>query len=108
MIKIRARYPLALLAMGLGYMLWLDASSLPQTQYASIEKAPKLAPGYYVVLHTHAKLPADIPATVTKNHSYIGPLPTIKACHEMRNRTKPLYPGVMNDLIKISDQEEKS
>lgn len=106
MVKIRIRYPLMLILLGVLYGLWLDASSLPQTQYATLHAPPKLKPGYYLVLNTRAKLPEDITYTIDHNKSYIGPLPTIKACHEMRSKTHPLYPGVMKDLIKISQPEE--
>lgn len=108
MLKIRLRYPLMLVSLGIIYGLWLDASSLPQTQYATLHAPPKLKPGYYLVLNTRAKLPEDVPYIIDHNRSYIGPLPTIKACHEMRNKTQPLYPGVMKDLIKIGKSEEEA
>ena len=101
MPKIRARYPLAVLLLVAAYSLIGNISIAP-SQPSRIVKAPPLEPGYYLVLHTNAKLPNDIPTVHEKHFTYVGPLPHVKSCHEMRTKTKPLYPGVVTDMIKVN------
>jgi hypothetical protein len=101
MPRIRVRYPLALLLVLSLYALVGDISITP-TQPSQIIKAPPLPPGFYLVLHTNASLPDNIPAIHEKHFTYVGPLSHVKSCHEMRAKTKPLYPGVITDIIKVN------
>lgn len=108
MLKIRLRYPLLLLILVAIYGFWIDASDLPKTAYSQLSSPPELTAGYYVVLHTPAKLPQDIPIKTSKTASFIGPLHNMKTCHEMRSKIHPHYPGVMQTFIKISQSEINS
>lgn len=105
MPRIRARYPFALLVLMAAYTFIGDVSFTPTTP-SQIVKAPNLEPGFYVVLHTDAQLPEHIPAVHEKHFTYVGPLPHIKSCHEMRTKTKPLYPGVVTDIIKVNTSSD--
>ena len=101
MPRVRARYPLALLLLTVLYALVGEISITP-TQPSQIIKTPPLPAGFYLVLHTNATLPEDIPVIHEKHFTYVGPLPHVKSCHEMRTKTKPLYPGVITDIIKVN------
>ena len=101
MPRIRIRYPLALIALLSLYALVGEISIIPSTP-SNIIKAPPLPAGFYLVLHTNASLPDSIPAIHEKHFTYVGPLPHVKSCHEMRTKTKPLYPGVITDIIKVN------
>lgn len=98
---IRLRYPLILV---LATVIGLTLYHQNDDQTVSLLPPPKLDPGYYVVLHTNANLPKDMPAKIDQNRTYIGPLPHIKACHKSRVKVHPLYPGVETELLKINDQ----
>lgn len=97
---IRLRYPLLMIVVGI-----IALSSLKdQEQIVFVQPTPTLEPGYYVVLHTDAKLPKEIIHKSNKEKTYVGPLPHIKACHENRAKVRPLYPGVETELVKINTQ----
>jgi hypothetical protein len=102
MPKIRIRYPLLLILFSALYYTVISTESFPQSKPSLMQSIPKLEPGYYLLLHAAAKLPKDIPAHYEKDATYIGPLPTIKVCHQYRVKIKPLYPGVVTDLVKIN------
>lgn len=98
---IRLRYPLLMIT---GIIIFLSLYHQQDDSTVSLLPPPRLDPGYYIVLHTDAKLPKDIPTKGDQHRTYIGPFPHIKACHENRVKVKPLYPGVETELLKINDQ----
>lgn len=105
MTKIRLRYPLLVIVLLAGaYTLSNITHSLktPTSTPSSIIPHPKLSAGYYIVLNTKAELPKDLPAKHIGKRTYVGPLLTIRDCHESRIKIKPLYPGVVTDLLKIN------
>ena len=101
MPRIKARYPL-LLCLLIGSIYLLSTTPVLPSAPSKIQPIPNLDAGYYLVLHTNAKLPPEIEAQHSKNMTYVGPLPTIAECHNSRNKIKPLYPGITLDLIKVN------
>lgn len=85
-------------------MIGLMLHDQDRNHLVSIQPPPKLDPGYYVVLHTKAKLPKEMSFHIDNDRTYIGPLPHIKACHENRVKIRPTYPGVETELVKINSQ----
>ena len=101
---IRLRYPFIFL---IAAVLALAISNdLEERKHNAIKvhPTPNLAPGYYIVLHTKAKLPQDVHTYSDHNMTYVGPMPNIKACHQSRVKIRPLYPGVETELVKINRQ----
>lgn len=102
MIKVRLRYPLALIAILSGLYLFNSASLVP-IHPSIMQSIPDLDAGYYLALNTRTKLPDNFPTHYSKNITYIGPLSTISECHYNRIKLRPLHPGISLQLIKVNE-----
>lgn len=98
---VRLRYPL-IIVMALIAMSLLSQHLDADKRTIKITPSPKLAPGYYIVLHTKTKLPDDIHAHHENNVTYVGPMNNIKDCHQNRVKIRPLCPGVETELLKVN------
>ena len=110
MIRVRLRYPLLLIGVGILYAFApniAEHTPLKSTLDTNVVPHPHLDAGYYIVLHTKATLPDELCAKQVGKKTYVGPLPTIRECHESRTKIKPLYPGIASELIKVNTIPEE-